>query len=953
MKKHLLKALAFTLFCLSANVNAQNELWYFGGWPTSGAGIYFNGGSLNARNNETAWNFYESTTVVSDGSGGVLYYSDGLNVYDKTHSIMTGGNGLLGSNEPGLLRGSSPQGAVSVNAPGNPNRYYLFTTGDCKQSLINANNGFRYHVIDMNVGTNGTVTSKNNVLLSGSNAATVSSEHCTAIAGSCDTTWILTHGANGGNTFYAFMLTPSGINTTPITSNVGPTFTTGNDGDMRGTFAFSPHGDRLAMACGKGLYLFDFDIKTGIVSNSQTIANSSSFYGTEFSPDGSKLYYTQLDRGDVNQYDLCTGTITLINSASFWGGELVLAPNGKIYTTYNGSQNFAGTDLSEIANPNAAGAACNFTAQGYNTGQGLGFGLPQMYFDPAFINNGNVQIDVTKSFADTICTSTSLPCLSLAATPNVAGSWRSVPSGYVDVHGTFNPAFNSGQDTTVVKVYFGMAGSCVQEDSVKVVVVQCCLPIGTNAPSAPICPDDILNLNTLITNGTGTWTIGTTPPPAPGKANATIVGSNFTTKLNTNSGDYTVIFTLNNAGAGCPDTTQEHVSVKNAPNNAPVKSFSFCAGDSVQISGAVGAYDYLWTPGGQINSSKYVKAAGTHYLTTIGTNNCIAKDTIAVSQLSLPTTAPIDTSVCVGGAVNISAPSSNNNYYLWDDATTGATDNISTTGKHWVIIEANSGCRDTVFVQVNAGAPLNVSLNNPPNSCAGGSTTLTATVTGIKTSPLVYEWDNVVGASSKVYNVGGTYTVEVTDARNCKGTDNATFSISPSPSVSLPADTYKCFAEGEKLTVSIPDTFTTIKWNGVLSADSFYVASSAGTVTVIVSNIGGCLDTANIVLTEKCSELKWDFPNVFTPNGDGKNDNFYPLFVTNETINKLKAVHFEVYDRWGILMYKNNNLVIPEWDGKFNGNLVSTGVYYWIVKWTDTANTQGEKTGWTEIIYEK
>ena len=59
MKKHLLKALAFTLFCLAANVNAQNELWYFGGWPTSGAGIYFNGGSLNARNNEKAWNFYE------------------------------------------------------------------------------------------------------------------------------------------------------------------------------------------------------------------------------------------------------------------------------------------------------------------------------------------------------------------------------------------------------------------------------------------------------------------------------------------------------------------------------------------------------------------------------------------------------------------------------------------------------------------------------------------------------------------------------------------------------------------------------------------------------------------------------------------------------------------------------------------------------------------------------
>ncbi|MFZ9847558.1 MAG: TolB family protein, partial [Flavobacteriales bacterium] len=716
MKKHLLKALAFTLICLSANVNAQNEVWYFGGWPSKGLGLEFSGNTLIQRNNESTPFYYEASSVVSDGSGNVLFYSNGNNIYDKTHNLMTNGGGIIGSDEPAGAQGSAPQGVVTVNMPGNPNIYYVFTTGDAFQ-LTNwggTNNGLHYNIVDLSVGANGTVTSKNQVLLNG--VTTPTTESMFAIAGSCDTTWIVTHGA-GNNIFYAFALTSTGVSNTPVTSTLGPTLVA-NSEQSRGTIAFSPHGDRMAFGSGWGLYLFDFDIKTGKVSNSQGIATTLPYYGTEFSPDGQKLYYTQFSNGDLFQYDICTQAITLVDGSANYYGELVTAPNGKIYCPYNGFNGFSSPWLAEIGNPNGNSTNWNFTANKYNSGAGIGPGLPQMYFSPAFINKGNVQVDVTKTFADTICTNTSLPCMSLTATPSVAGRRRSVPAGYVDSHGTFDPTFNSGQDTTVVKVYFGMPGSCVQEDSVTVVVAKCCQPIGTNAPSAPICPGDLLNLNTLITDGTGTWTIGTTPPPAPGKANATIVGSNFTTKLNTNPGNYKVVFTMSNQLPGCQDTTNEIVNVKTSPTNAPDKTFEFCAGDSVLISAAVGPYDYSWSPGGGINATKMVKSAGNYYLTTTGSNSCISIDTIVVTQKSLPNVTPIDTSVCAGGAVNISAPASNNNYYLWDDATTGANDNISTTGNHWVIIEGNNGCRDTVFVEVNPGSPLNVSLNNPASTCA-------------------------------------------------------------------------------------------------------------------------------------------------------------------------------------------------------------------------------------------
>ena len=67
-------------------------------------------------------------------------------------------------------------------------------------------------------------------------------------------------------------------------------------------------------------------------------------------------------------------------------------------------------------------------------------------------------------------------------------------------------------------------------------------------------------------------------------------------------------------------------------------------------------------------------------------------------------------------------------------------------------------------------------------------------------------------------------------------------------------------------------------------------------------------------------------PNTFTPNGDGINDYFIPLGLA---INKI--VHFQVYNRWGELIYSEENIT-PEsanqgWDGKFNGTEVQEGVY--------------------------
>ena len=66
---------------------------------------------------------------------------------------------------------------------------------------------------------------------------------------------------------------------------------------------------------------------------------------------------------------------------------------------------------------------------------------------------------------------------------------------------------------------------------------------------------------------------------------------------------------------------------------------------------------------------------------------------------------------------------------------------------------------------------------------------------------------------------------------------------------------------------------------------------------------------------------------AFTPNGDGKNDKFYP--VLNGPNSSSKVIAFRVYNRWGQLVYDNPNA--PGWDGGYGGTPQATDTYVYFV----------------------
>ena len=99
MKANLLTCLIFTT-CLFGYSQAEASHWYFG----NGAGLVFDVNTGTVTSTDAASNTIntnEGCSSISDFNGNLLFYTDGRNVWDKNHSIMSNANynsgtGLMG-----------------------------------------------------------------------------------------------------------------------------------------------------------------------------------------------------------------------------------------------------------------------------------------------------------------------------------------------------------------------------------------------------------------------------------------------------------------------------------------------------------------------------------------------------------------------------------------------------------------------------------------------------------------------------------------------------------------------------------------------------------------------------------------------------------------------------------------------------------------------------------------
>ncbi len=408
------KILLIVSLILWVNLSAQNEAanWYFG----QNAGIQFDAtGNLIGSINGGQLSTLEGCTSISDTNGDLLFYTDGTLVYNRNHQLMPNGTGLFG--DP-----SSTQSALVVPQPGNDTFYYIFTV-DTTIGGGDPDFGFNYSIVDITLdGGLGDVTSKNVNLLQDS------SEKITAVLKDCasQSIWVITLASIDGtggpfNTYHAFEVSTTGINVTSVKSTFPFPIS-----DARGQIKVSPDGKKFASAnMSNGLFLYDFDAATGILSNQQNLSItsfSSSAYGVEFSQNSLRLYVhssndanatgpPNIHQSTLTQFDLEAANIQnsqiTLDQRQLFRGSLQLGPDGKIYRALSANYTTGLPFLGVIDNPNALGTAANYIHNAVSLAPNVSTqGLPpfiQSFFNDKIdiIQNGTSSTELSLCIGET------------------------------------------------------------------------------------------------------------------------------------------------------------------------------------------------------------------------------------------------------------------------------------------------------------------------------------------------------------------------------------------------------------------------------------------------------------------------------------------------------------------------------------------------------------------------
>jgi len=516
--------LAFLIIVfISPELFSQNEAtkWYFG----HKAALDFSTNPLTVLNNSAMYSWAGSASVA-DANGNLLFYTKGDTIWNKQH-----GTGLFGNTQ-------SCQSSLIVKQPGSMHNYYVFTTGSSSHS-------FYYSIVDMSLAAGmGSVTTKNVYIHDSINNKLAGTRHCNGTD-----IWVLTSRQASTNTFLAFLLTSSGLNTVAVVSTVGTySFVQFNEGQLK----LSPNGSKIANAKDFGVLgtieLSDFDKSTGIVSNMMVIANLPVAYGVEFSPDGSKLYGARpigspQDRV-LFQWDLCAGSpagiiaskdTIAVSKTQLGLGEMQLGPDGKIYIAHSNE-----TFLGVINDPNKAGSLCQYA----DTGQYLGLqksvlGLPNF---------------LSSSFKPSVHIASSASCKTVSFTLPTGCSTS--PTGFQWTFG--DPASASANTSTLAAPIhtYGLPGTytvqliksnspCASDTLLKVVTILAS-PILSVTGNFTLCPNQTATV-TLGGAHSYSWNIGSTLP--------TLTLSPPVTTIYTVTGTYTT--------TNCADT--ETISVVRSP----------------------------------------------------------------------------------------------------------------------------------------------------------------------------------------------------------------------------------------------------------------------------------------------------------------------------------------------------------------------------------------------------
>jgi gliding motility-associated-like protein len=904
--------LFFTIYVTLCFSQKESANWYFGNF----AGLNFNSGApVPLLNGQLITK--EGCASISDINGNLLFYTDGITVWNRRHQIMPNGEGLLG-------HVSTTESALIVPKPGSRLSYYIFTVDRPSyfQSPLDPIDGVNFTEVDLslNNGFGDVIVSSKNIHLitydinDSEQKEFKSSEKITAVShNDGSSVWVITQFKNK---FYAFKVDSNGVNQTPIisktTENVQVLLNSDHSNiSAIGYLKISPNGKKIAIAhsstslgsprsgrkqSGKVL-LYDFNNATGLVSNEKLVVNNDYPYGIEFSPNSKLLYVTVSEFNSVDvfvksylqQYNLensnAASSLKIISDSRNVAGALQLAMDGKIYRA--GYESFKkGSAISVINKPNALGSTCNYSHNTVNLGgPDAQIGLP-IFVQSIFL--------ASFEFEDT-CLGDQTHFHITSEEPFETAIWD----------------FGDGQTTTEEEPYHTYSQSGVYKVSLTLTI--------NGIDLEPFIKEVIITqpIQVLQTTFDLIQCDSFDNDPNDGKAVFNLQSANAPLTLNTNEAIqayyyHSIIDAVNDVN----NTMALNNIYTNQSQNEMVYAKIFKTNtDCYNIA----SLRLITTQ--PVDLSSIDLNACTPVGTLIGDFDLESKGQEIIANLNLPSNVTIQF------------------YETENDAAIGmdALPNMYNSGEKRIYVRAESdnacygiGTLDLYlkpFPQINdqvihvcsAGFPIKIETG----------------LSSVQIANYNFYWNTNETTNEIFISQEGIYSVTVDDPNfRCSNTIYIDVKQNRIPEIQ------DLVIDGHGITVLLTRSEESFLYavddeNGVYQESNTFLNLQEGLHTVFVKDINNCE-----IISQ--SFYIFGFPKYFTPNADGQNDTWNAYGLNSNDFQQVITI--QIFDRYGKLLKVFDPLNTSGWNGMFNGQLVTPDDYWYFMKLPNGKEYRGHFT---------
>jgi gliding motility-associated-like protein len=402
---------------------------------------------------------------------------------------------------------------------------------------------------------------------------------------------------------------------------------------------------------------------------------------------------------------------------------------------------------------------------------------------------------------------------------------------------------------------------------------------------------------------------------------------------------------------GCVDTMIYQIEPINPSVLNPFEVDSICLGENLLIvPSSTGSNDiYTWVGQGVNQTSPTLSISPTEDMvitvTISNALNCIGtpnEQNYSVFVTTPPSAnIPTSSEICLGDTLTLNSTNLVGDAYWTYEGTDYSNNSISISPTQNTIATytiAYGPCLNSYpsNIIVHQQTNYQIIVNPSMNICSGENISLYI-------SPQSYNsiaWNNSNQSlgNSDVLNLEATtnelFTANILDANDCPSEISQLVTVYQVPEISMIPNVEVCDNSTYTIAPETNEWGLTYQWSTGESTASIEVTQT-GMYEVTVSNLN-CSATDTITVTFSAVSYMGEVPNVFTPNGDGINDEF---FIDNAYIS---TFNLQIIDRWGGLVYSTDQPT-EYWDGTKNGKKVEDGVYFYVLNYESSCDEVGSK----------